>query len=77
MLLSHYNSVLVSHNSEASDPHKGLFSFTGAGIIIGGTERNSRIQFYFQLLHNVYFCAPTCFGYLLWPSSGSYNIIKT
>ena len=34
-------------------------------------------KIYFQLLHKAIFYAPTCFGYLFWPSSGSYNSIKT
>ena len=33
--------------------------------------------FCFQLLHQANFCRFTCFSYLLQPSSGSYNIIKT
>jgi hypothetical protein len=34
-------------------------------------------RFYFHLPHKTSFCAPACFGHLLQPSSGRYNITKT
>jgi len=34
-------------------------------------------KFYFQLLHKASYHAATCFGYLLYPSSWSYNTVKT
>jgi hypothetical protein len=34
-------------------------------------------EFYIQLLQEASFYAATCFGYLLYPSSGSYSIINT
>jgi len=74
---SYYNSVIVSHIAEDFYVHKKSFYLR----VQESSQEVQNVILKYSSISDYYitfiFCAPTCFGYLLWLSTGSYNITKT